>query len=149
MGNNTSKPRLHHVGIAVNQIAPVQNCLEAALGVTFSEPESVENQGVLVSFAELADGSALELVQATQDQSPKFPLLRHPIRSHIEKHGTGLHPLAIEVPDIDVAIANLKSRNIRTLTDAPDVGAGGRRAIFLNPLDCEGILLELFEVSDS
>ena len=145
MSDQKNKAELHHIGVAVKAIEPVKKCLEAATGVSFEESEDVTKQGVRVTFAEFANGSKIELVQATQDHSPQFAMLPHPIRSFVEKHGVGLHHLAIKVSDIDESIARVRAEGVRTLTDQPESGALGRRAIFLNPLDCQGLLLELFE----
>ena len=137
----------HHVGLAVGDLDSARMVLEKVLGLSFSEPEDVDNQAVRVRFA--APGGAgsteLELVQATQDRSPTFSLLEHPIKSFIRKHGEGLHHLAFGVRELDERIDHLRAQGIRTLTDAPIRGALGRRAIFLNPLDCGGMLIELLE----
>ena len=40
----------------------------------------------------------------------------------------------------------LKCKNIRVLSEKPTEGAHGKPVIFLNPKDCNGVLVELEEV---
>jgi len=48
-----------------------------------------------------------------------------------------------QVSDIQAAIKDLKSNNIRTLGAEPKIGAHGKPVIFLHPKDCNGTLVEL------
>jgi len=38
---------------------------------------------------------------------------------------------------------DVKSKNIRTLSDEPKIGAHGKPVVFLHPKDCGGVLIEL------
>ena len=57
----------------------------------------------------------------------------------------GMHHICIEVPDVTAAIAELKSKGIRVLSDEPKIGAHGKPVVFLHPKDCGGVLTELEE----
>ncbi|KYO21394.1 methylmalonyl-CoA epimerase, mitochondrial isoform B [Alligator mississippiensis] len=51
--------------------------------------------------------------------------------------------LGAQVDDITAAVAELKKRKIRILSEEPKIGAHGKPVIFLHPKDCHGVLVEL------
>ena len=57
----------------------------------------------------------------------------------------GMHHICIEVPDVTAAIAELKGKGIRVLSDEPKIGAHNKPVVFLHPKDCGGVLTELEE----
>ena len=57
----------------------------------------------------------------------------------------GMHHVCIEVPDVTAAIAELKAKGIRVLSDEPKIGAHNKPVVFLHPKDCGGVLTELEE----
>ena len=52
----------------------------------------------------------------------------------------------LQINDIEAAIADVKSKGIRTLTETSRIGAHGKPVIFLHPKDCNGVLVELEQV---
>ena len=56
-----------------------------------------------------------------------------------------MHHVCIEVPDVTAAIAELKGKGIRVLSDEPKIGAHNKPVVFLHPKDCGGVLTELEE----
>lgn len=138
------KIRLHHIGIAVADLDRAKSVLENFPGINFSAPEEVESQKVRVAFAE-TEGGSLELIQATAARSPLFPLADHPILSFIEKHGEGFHHICLQVENLEETISQLKESGIRPLSGDIAEGSGGGRVVFLNPNDCNGLLIELRE----
>lgn len=56
-----------------------------------------------------------------------------------------MHHVCIEVPDVTAAIAELKAKGIRVLSDEPKIGAHNKPVVFLHPKDCGGVLTELEE----
>ena len=81
--------------------------------------------------------SRLELLEATSDDSP--------IAKFIAKRGEGLHHVCLRVPDLSAAVAKLKSRNVRLVSEEIKTGAGGHRYVFVHPSSTGGVLLELVE----
>lgn len=134
--------KLHHIGIAVKELEAACSFFENIFCKQFSEPEIVDSQKVMVSYA-----GAIELIQATQEQAPLYPMLKHPILNFIEKNGEGLHHLCFEVEDMDAALNKLNSEGIQTLTEKPQLGSSNSRIIFINPKFCNGLLIELKEVN--
>ena len=133
--------KLNHIGIAVRDIEVATTIFEEILGQSFSEAEVVDSQKVKVKYA-----GVIELIQAIQDHSPLYSMMRHPVLNFIEKKGEGLHHLCFEVDDLDVFIARLAERGVFALTKDPQEGSGNSRVIFLNPKFCNGLLIELKEV---
>lgn len=132
--------KLHHIGIAVKDIESSTKVFSKILGKEFSEPEMVESEMVLTSFAGI-----LELIQATQENSPKLPMMPHPILKFIETNGEGIQHLCYEVDDLEQTIERLRGEGVETLTTEPQLGSHNMKVIFLNPKHCNNILIELTE----
>ena len=138
--------RLHHIALAVKDIDAARLLWGRLLGKTFSPVKKVESQDVFVSFCEVGDCS-LELVQAADTQSPRFPMLPHPVLAFIEKRGEGLHHVAFSSEQLYEDVKKLQTRGIRLLSERPETGAEGK-IVFLNPEDCGGVLVELCEANN-
>jgi methylmalonyl-CoA/ethylmalonyl-CoA epimerase len=125
--------KLDHIGIAVESLA-VGLALYRALGLEVAGEEEVPEQKVRVAFLPVGD-TRLELLEATSPDSP--------IAAHVAKRGPGLHHVCLGVPDIRVAMATLKERGFRLLSDEPQPGAHGCLVCFVHPKSSGGVLLEL------
>ena len=79
----------------------------------------------------------IELLESTSPDSS--------VAKFIEKHGEGLHHIAIRVYNIDAALAELKAKGIKLIDETPRNGAGGARIAFVHPRSTHGVLLELCE----
>ncbi|MDP2932198.1 MAG: VOC family protein, partial [Chloroflexota bacterium] len=67
-----------------------------------------------------------------------------PVAKHIEKRGEGMHHLALEVDDIEAALATLGKKGVPLIDKTPRKGVEGTRIAFLHPKDSK-VLLELVE----
>ncbi len=135
--------KIDHIGLAVRDIDKMKRVLESVLGGEFDEVQHVAGEDVLVSFADFG-GVSLELVQAAGTHNPKFPILPHPILSHIEKNGEGIHHISFQVDDIEAEVTRLKAKGVPIVADEIREGAKGK-AVFVDPNYAEGILLEFCE----
>ena len=63
----------------------------------------------------------------------------------LEKHGEGIHHIAVQVDDCAAALAQLKAAGVRTVDDSPRPGARGSKVAFVHPSATGGVLLELVE----
>ena len=127
--------RIDHVGIAVNSLDEMRRFYEA-LGLKSTGIEEVKEQQVRVEFYPCGD-SELELLESTTEDGP--------IAKFIEKKGTGIQHIAIRVPDIKAAIAEMQEKGFRMIDNAPRYGAGGASIAFMHPKASAGVLLELTE----
>ena len=136
--------KLDHVGLAVQDLEQIRELFSKMLGLVFSEVEEVDSQKVRVTFAD-AGGTGIELIQATDDRSPHFPILKHPISGFVEKHGNGLHHISFQVPNLEEVAAQLEEQGIELLTRGIMKGSKGGNVAFINPRHTTGLLIELNE----
>jgi methylmalonyl-CoA/ethylmalonyl-CoA epimerase len=125
---------IDHVGIAVSSLEDALAFYRDALGLTVEPPEEVASQRVRAHFI-AAGGTALELLEATADDSP--------IAKYVAKRGPGLHHITLRVDDIAAALGRLRARGVRLIDDAPRAGAHGALVAFVHPSSAHGVLIEL------
>lgn len=130
--------RLDHVGIVVPDLAAAVARYRDQLGATVSEPLEMSDHGLRVAFVELPN-TRIELLQPTDDGAAVVRFL--------ERHRDGgIHHLCYEVDDVRAARDRLRAGGARVLgSGEPEVGAQGKRALFLHPKDFCGSLIELQE----
>ncbi|XP_027754160.1 methylmalonyl-CoA epimerase, mitochondrial-like, partial [Empidonax traillii] len=127
--------RLNHVAIAVPDLEKARGLYRDVLGAQVSEAVALPDHGVYTVFVELGN-TKLELLHPLGEKSP--------IASFLQKNKTGgMHHICIEVDDITAAMAELKKKQMRILSEEPKIGAHGKPVIFLHPKDCHGVLVEL------
>lgn len=124
------------MGIATKGIDEALKFWENALGLENIHIETVEDQRVRVAMLPLGE-SRIELLEPTSDDSP--------ISKFLEKRGGGIHHIAVEVEDIDAALAKLKSHGARLIDESPRIGAEGCLVAFVHPGSTGGVLLELVQ----
>ncbi|MEA3201296.1 MAG: methylmalonyl-CoA/ethylmalonyl-CoA epimerase [Thermoplasmata archaeon] len=129
--------RVDHLGIAVSDLAAAKRLYEDLLGLTLTREEVVQDQGVRTHFYPIA-GLKLELLESIDPDGP--------IAKHLEKRGAGLQHVAVEVEDVEAAIAELKAKGVRMIDETPRKGVEGSRIAFVHPKDTHGVLLELVEL---
>ena len=56
-----------------------------------------------------------------------------------------MQQVAVDVEDIELAIARLKSIGLEMINEQPTIGSGGHRIAFVHPSSCGGVLIELVE----
>ena len=106
---------------------------EGVLGIRAQQCESVPAEKVNVAMLPVG-GPRLELLEPTDPDSP--------IGRFLDKKGEGLHHIALQVPDLEAAVEQLKAAGARLLNQ-PRRGAGGHLYVFVHPGDTSGVLLEL------
>ena len=124
---------LHHTGVVVRSIDEALVFFRDALGLTVLKEDVVEDQGVRAALLDLGN-SFLELLEPTVPDTG--------IARYLERRGEGLHHVCLEVPDIAVALADLKADGVPLVDEAPRSGLTGTVA-FLHPSALHGVLVEL------
>lgn len=126
---------IDHLGIAVRSLDQALKFYESQLGLHVSMRETVAQERVNVAMLPVGD-SRIELLEPTRPDSV--------IAKFIEKHGEGLHHVALKVPDLLNAVERLRSAGVRIVND-PRTGAGGHLYVFVHPSSTSGVLLELIQ----
>ncbi|MDD2501506.1 MAG: methylmalonyl-CoA epimerase [Geobacter sp.] len=126
--------KINHIGIAVQSLDATLPFYRDALGMVFKGEEEVAEQKVKVAMLQVGE-SKIELLEPTGPDSP--------IAKFLEKNGPGIHHVAYEVEDIDVAIAHMLAQGARMIDEQPRNGAHGTRIAFVHPKSSNGVLTEL------
>lgn len=126
--------KINHIGIAVKSLDNSIPLYRDQLGMEFEGTEEVAEQKVRVAFLKIGD-SRIELLEPTAEDSP--------VAKFLEKNGEGIHHMAYEVADIEVALAELKQKGVRLIDEKPRNGAHGSLIAFLHPKATGGVLTEI------
>ena len=128
---------LNHVGVAVPDIEAACETYRTLYGATdITTPFDMPAQGVKVCFVNLPN-SQIELIEPLNEESP--------IANFLKKNPAGgQHHVCFEVPDIHVAVDEMKARGA-TVLGQPRIGAHGTLIIFVHPKNSNGVLVELME----
>ena len=129
--------RIDHLGYAVRDIGSAARFYEENFGARPSEPEVVEEQGIVATMFEVGE-SRIELVEPTRSDSP--------VGKFLLKHGEGFHHVAFEVVDLEGALAALKANGVELIDERPRIGVGNTRMAFVHPKGAFGVLTELVEL---
>ena len=126
--------RIHHIGVAVADLAAARRFFEENFRLTSSEPESFGELGF--SFVPV-DGAALELLQSTTDTGV--------IAKFLQKRGQGVHHITFEVDDIQAELDRLKEKGVALINEQAYRNAHDELVAFLHPKSTYGILIELLQ----
>ncbi len=127
--------RLDHIGIAVSNLAEAIEAYEA-LGLEASSVEQIPSESVNVALFPIGE-TRIELLEPSQTDSV--------IDRFLQKHGEGVHHIALEVENLEEASRALLAAGVRLVYDSPHVGEGGSRINFVHPASTRGVLMELRE----
>ena len=130
--------KIAHIGIAVESIEQWIGFYRDVLGLDYGGFEEVPEQKVRVAFLTIGE-SSIELLEPTSDESP--------IAKFLEKRGSGIHHIAIQVDDIEAALARHREAGARLIDNEPRIGAHNMKIAFIHPKASGGVLLELCEPS--
>jgi methylmalonyl-CoA epimerase len=127
--------KVHHIAIAVNNLEESVALFEKLLGVT-AHIAAVPAQKVVEARFLLGDGAEINLVAPDSPEST--------IAAFLEKRGEGLHHVALEVADVDAALADMEGKGVRLIDKTGREGAAGQIG-FLHPKSLNGVLVELVQ----
>ena len=130
-----------HLGIACN-LEEGSKFWEEMLGVKKTGEETVASQRVTTVFHPMWNGSQVELLVATDEESP--------IAKWMASNGGkgGIQHVALRVDNLKAAIDELQEKGVKMIDKAPRRGAGGADIAFIHPKSTGGVLLELCELCD-
>jgi methylmalonyl-CoA epimerase len=126
--------RIAHIGIAVKDADAALKLYRDILGLEPSSIETVASQKVRTVHIPIGD-SSIELLESTSPDGV--------VAKFIEKRGEGIHHIAVEVDNIEAALAEMKTQGFQLIDETPRMGAGNMRIAFIHPRSTNGVLLEL------
>ena len=132
------EPRgIHHLGVAVDNLDQAVTTYERLFGAHVEHRETVSEQGV--EAASLRIGSdRVELLAALSDDTP--------VGKFLANRGPGMHHVAYEVEDVNVALGELAAEGAELIDAQPRRGLFGLEVAFVHPDAVHGVLAEI--VSD-
>lgn len=128
--------KIDHLGIAVRSLDEALRFYKDLLGLEVACTETVEDQGVQVAMLPIGE-SRVELLEPTSPNSP--------VAKFLEKRGSGIHHICVEVDDINQTLAQLKAAGTQLIDEQPRRGAGGHLIAFVHPKSTSGVLMELVQ----
>ena len=130
--------KLNHIAVLVENIDESLAFWQDALGLPLGKMEEVEAEGAKVAFLPMGE-SKLELVQPLDSDSGLGRVL--------QKRGSGLHHICIEVEDIQAALARLQTHEVELINPEARTREDGTQYAFIHPKSTGGVLVELYQVS--
>lgn len=129
--------RIDHIAIAVNDAHEIASVLEHKLGLKLDYIEDQPEHQTRIAMFPVGE-SYVELLQglAPSTDTAKW----------VSTKGQSLYHICFEVEDIDAALAELKSKNVKLLNSEPMIGHGNCRVAFIDPASTGNILFELAEM---
>jgi methylmalonyl-CoA/ethylmalonyl-CoA epimerase len=127
--------KIDHIGIAVKNLDEALKLYTEVLGLKVEALETLEDQKVKTAIIKIGE-SKIELLESTSPQGP--------VAAYIEKRGEGIHHLALAVDNIDLALKDLKDKNVPLIDEKARRGVQNTRMGFIHPKGSK-ILLELVE----
>ena len=124
-----------HVGVAVNDISAALDFFATNFGTLDAEVVEMADQGVRACLIEVGQ-TRIELLQPLSPESA--------VGRFIERHGEGLHHLALNVDDIAGKLKILSANGLALIDNEPRHGLSGTIG-FVHPRSVFGVLTELVE----
>lgn len=125
--------RVHHVGVAVQELASGFAFWRETLGLPLIREAEVKDQGVRAAL--LACGSCeIELLEPTGPDTP--------VGRFLARRGEGLHHLCFESDDVGREVKRFFGTGVEMIDTKPRKGLAGLIA-FVHPRACAGILIEI------
>ena len=128
--------KLEHIAVAVPSLEQALQFYRDTLGMVVVGFQDIPGEKVRVAILALGD-TRRELLEPTADDSP--------ISHFLDKHGGGIHHIALEVEKLDERVKGLEKSGVWVLPGKSEKGASGHRYAFLHPSSCGGVLVELVE----
>jgi len=128
--------KIDHIAFATESINKTKNLFLNILGLNTQTIEEVKSEkvNVLKMFVDEKD-TAIELLEPLNQDST--------IKKFIDKNGSKLHHVALEVDNITNLIKYLQHNNIPLIYNTPRLGSGNKLITFIDPKACPGLLLEI------
>ena len=128
--------KINHIGIAVNSIDEAVKLYTDVFGLKVQDIEFVTDQKVKTAIIPVGE-SKIELIESTDPEGT--------IAKFIENRGEGLHHVALEVSNIQDALATMVAKGMALIDQQPRKGVENSKIAFLHPKGTGRVLTELVE----
>jgi len=124
-----------HAGVATDDA----DGLAALYGAAFDAPVVHEEtfDGLGVTFLDL-DNGYFELLEPLPDADGAIP-------RYLDRHGPGLHHVALATDDIERALEDARAAGVDLVDESPRPGAWGHEVAFCHPKSTGGVLVEFVQ----
>lgn len=127
--------RVHHIGIAVNNLNESIALFEKLLGIK-AEVHAAPCQKVTEALFKLGNEVEINLIEPLGEDST--------VAKFLEKRGEGLHHIALETDNINAELKEMEKKGIQLIDKQGREGVAGQIG-FLHPKSANGVLIELIE----
>ena len=125
---------IHHLGVAVEDLDRAVETYERLFGAEVEHRATVEGQGVRAASLRVGEGR-VELLEPLGEDTP--------VGRFLAKRGPGMHHVAYEVSDVQVALAELAGAGADLIDEQPREGLFGLEVAFVHPDSVHGVLSEV------
>jgi methylmalonyl-CoA/ethylmalonyl-CoA epimerase len=125
--------RIDHIAIAVKDLEAAVATYQHNFGLEKVSGDDIPALGIRNAFLQIGDAQ-IELITPLAEQGP--------VADFLAKQGGGMYLLALEVDNLDDAIATLQNQGARVQVAT---GSTGQRHAFVSPRATHGVLLQLLE----
>jgi methylmalonyl-CoA epimerase len=153
---------INHLGLAPKDAAKARTFFTGVLGLGFLGEELVSSQMTNTVMVDSAHGESTTSKSPPPDTSiptgrPMLEILENqpgqpgPIAAFLQKKGAGIHHVALQVDDVEAAIAEISATKLpdgstmRMIDSVPRPGSHNTKIAFIHPESTGGILVELVE----
>lgn len=127
--------KVHHIGIAVNNLKESATLFENLLGIK-PHLEEAPCQKVTEAVFKVGEGMEIDLMEPTGPNST--------VAKFLESRGEGLHHIALEVDDVNEELKAMEKKGFRLIDEEGRDGVAGQIG-FLHPKSVNGVLVELLQ----
>ncbi len=129
--------RIHHVTVAVRDVAAARGTFERLFGAAAADAvEQVPAFGIRALDLRIGDDTLQLVAPADAD---------NPVMRFLERRGEGFYNLALEVEDLDGAVAELAALGVRV--SEPVEAEPGVRSAFVTMAATHGLSIQLVELA--
>ncbi len=127
--------QLHHAGIATTDAAALTDQYTTLFETTVAHRERTD--GMDIRFLSIGE-AYFEVLE---------PVADGPIARFLDRHGPGVHHLAVAVSSVADALDRARGVDIDPIDEQPRPGAWGHQVAFLHPEDTGHVLIEFIAES--
>ena len=129
---------IDHIGITVQNNEKSLKFWQDILGINLDYAESGPSMNLNLAWLPVGK-TRIELLEPTSKEGNDYYKM-------LQSKGPGFHHICLEVDDIDEMLQKLKANNIK-LKDETAIELPGRKLAFLDPESCDGVIVELYELT--